>query len=244
MSDTFKIVHVCEHSIPQTSKTTETISVQRAASGDTDTVNLSRIDRVLLIETTGFCRFPDVHFQLSGQNKIKWICPEVIRPAASSTYLARVETARAIQTSFDPDNCERCGGNGWYVGVISNDDASMALTTGTDKLVQDFMKVLLTDSRSYINGTALRSVLGATMSANGDEIKSVVTLAIREAEDTIKKMQYKMILDGTEIADDEILHSVITRRIDIPKDIKDIVYVELALMTKSNFSVSIGLNVG
>lgn len=237
MSTTLKVVHVCTHAVPTTTNTKESITFFKSNS-NIDIFKDATIDRIEYIKHNGLLYFPNQHFKLSGTNQIRWTRPD--RPEEGEVLTINFYSKKVINQSYEAENCARCSGNGWYVAAASSSDLAIEIATGIDKLLQDYLKILLTDSRYYVSGTSLRSVVGEVVRSDTD-VASMISTAIREAETKLKRIQYEMLLDSKEVSDEELLRSVTIDEVT-RFDSNDGYYVMLTLINENSYAVSIGVD--
>lgn len=236
MSITLKVVHTCSHIVPTTTNTKESITFLKSSSS-IDIFKDATIGRIEYIKHNGKLYFPNQHFKLSGVNQIYWAVSN--RPAEGETLVMNFYSEKTLSQSYESENCPRCLGNGWYVSVASS-DLAIELATGLDKLIQDFLKILLTDSRYYVSGTSLASVVGEIIRSDTD-VASMISTAIREAETKLKRIQYEMLLDSKEVSDSELLRSVTIDEVT-RLDSNDGYYIMLTLINEESYAVSIGVD--
>lgn len=240
MSLTLKVAHICNHSVLTTTEKKDTVTFIKSDSS-TDIFSDTTISEVdYIIDDNDFLLFPKQHFNIVGSNKIEWVMDENERPISGSPLTMIFYSTKTVSKSYDSADCVRCGGNGWYTSTASASDVSIDLATGIDKLLQDFLKILLTDSRHYVMGTSLKAIIGEITRTDTD-IKTAIVRAVREAETLLKRIQYEMLLEQKEVPSEELLKSVIIDEIE-QMDPGEGYYVLLSLVNESSYALSIGLN--
>lgn len=242
MSNTFKIVYICDHDILETKSELVTRVVTRGTEEASDKITPLRIGMLWHAEYNGSTYLPDVHFQKVGENRVGWICNPSKRPIPGDTYSVIFEESRQVITSYEADTCTRCGGNGWYVDIASHADNAIKEVSGDDKMAQDFIKILLTDNRYYPAGTSFKSIQGR-IARDETEMITAVTIAIREAESILKLHQYQLTLANEDaVSDEERLSAVVINEIEVLAS-RDGFYIDITLINEANLAVQISLQI-
>lgn len=186
----------------------------------------------LMLENMDFTRL--------GQNAIKWDQSSPWVTDAGKTLVATLETKCSINRRYDEYFCPRCSGNGWYVSTTADASRAVEHVTGSDKMVQDFLKILLTDIRYYKPGTAFITLKGFVK--RDKKIEDLIVLYIKDAEMQLRQLQYNMSIAGSEISKYEELKTVIIESIDATSS-QDRIYVEIRLVNMASEYTTIGLAV-
>ena len=239
MSQTLRLINLCDHSYPVPVSERRIYQITKSGT-DYDKVTDLKIGDVNHITFGEYCYYPDIHFEIFAVNKIKWICHPVYRPIAGSVFEIEFDEVNAQTQTVEPENCERCGGNGWFASFLSEEDASINLIDGSEKLVQDFIKILLTDSRKHLPGTILKSI-PSTSAPSSSEVLSKIEMAVMEAEESLKVIQRDMINIGTPLTQDEILSHVVVEDIDAGSGFGDF-YLKVSLVSLGKSMYTVGLN--
>lgn len=238
MSYGLRVLHVCDHTVKEVKYTKTDKSIQRSIDSDTDNITEKQIDTVDYVLFGNLFLFDGYHFITSGE-EITWIGNDEVIPQPGDYYDIFFTEKEVTNKGYADDNCPKCGGRGWYVDTISPDGEALVKSEFVDKLVQDFIKTLLTNSKYYEYGTTLSSLVGQIH--KDGEVKSKIIMAIREAEEKVKKAQYELSLEGVDIGDNQALRVVNIDEL-YRNEYGDGYYVKVTLYTRSNLSVSIGLD--
>jgi hypothetical protein len=231
--ESLTIVHQCDHVIDSTTRKATTILASRATGQDYDIVcgpgtyladiynvyteNQSTGERTYYFENADFDRFTN--------DKLKWRVSDTSAkvPSDGETYMIDCITVKREIIQYPQDSCPRCNGNAWYVDLSNG--RSMSKVTSMDKIVQDFMKLLLTDSE---DNPGLDSMIGAEIKDAGGDIDEMVSF-IKSCESRYMANQTEISRD-VELQSDEILDKVVIS--DIEYDSGDnSYYIAIMLMS-------------
>jgi hypothetical protein len=190
--------------------------------------------------TTHRMFFQDKDFLVIGGNKIKWLNQSSKFPTGGKKYKLIFDSSHVEMRNYGEDTCPRCNGNGWFVSTTPGDSKELINAKGVDKMVQDYLKILLTDSRYSSPGTAFLSLKG--MVKPREILSSLIEMYIREAESLLKSQQYELSVLGSEVPSSETLKAVIIKYIDITSS-QDRIYIEIDLINGERFEAVIGLQI-
>lgn len=205
MSKTLKIVHICNHIIKQSSEINLDAVVTRSSDKDYDVIDsINTVSRIASVHNNTVIYGPNLDYSIFTHNKIKWV--GLHYPNPGDTYTVNYDIININNILYDQSSCPRCNGDGWYTGIIDDDTSMLYGVIGIEKLVQDFMKILLT-SKSVGTGTDLISLAGREMHSE-NEMSNIIVTIIRDAEAQYKSTQLQMVSAGTPLPDDEKLYMV------------------------------------
>jgi hypothetical protein len=238
MSDGLKVLHLCDHVVKEEKFEDIQKSISRNTEGGDDKITTKEIESVKFVLFNDSYLFDGYHLKAKNQT-VEWIGDDSIVPQPGETYSIYYTEKESTNRGFPELSCPKCSGKGWYVDSITPENEALSKATGVDKLVQDFIKTLLTNSLHYDYGTNLVSLIGKVHSK--EDVSSKIKMAIREAEEIIKRSQYELSLENTELTDEETLRLVSIDDIYVNQS-GDGYYVKITLYTKKNLSVSIGLD--
>lgn len=232
------VIQICDHMIVEKENVTmqKTITVSGTSF---DKITDEEIAFVQYIRAGDSTFFEDMHFMVSRKQYIEWICDPSWRPATSSQMDVYYEEAVSEIKSYTIDTCPRCGGSGWYAAAAGASVKELSVSTNEDKLIQDFIKILLTDFSKYAPGTSLTSLIGSS-SRSEEEVMTMVRNAVKEAENQVRKNQYDLSVQGAELSDKEKLRQTNIEEIYVEGDA---VYLFVTLISHSGFEASVGLRV-
>lgn len=211
MSIAPKIIFSCDHIIVSKTKCYGKILMKRDLSGGfpdkvASNISIIRIDQVTNIDGTIQYSYGIDYEQKVSNDIIEWINTNNNPSPGEQYYL----TAAYIKTSiekFDATTCERCGGNGWYVDILGDREASTPVVTGQEKLMQDFIKVLFSDKDSSGFGSNIKNILGSNV-YNEVELGLQVSEEIADCAKQIKESQKQQLDSGVALSLEEALDSV------------------------------------
>lgn len=238
MSNTLKVVHMCSHILREDSIAMRSVAVTKSETLTDIIPDIIAKSVESIVVSDGTTRIPGIHFQLIGTNIIAWANTSLM-PLAGEIYTAIVATKDSIVRNMGQEECIVCGGNGWYASATEITEKKIEISSDVEKMVQDFIKILLTDSRYASFGTAFKEV---STSAITDEnaMKIKITNAIKDAESQIKRKQYELEMNGILVGDDEKLASANLVEADMDESTRTL-YVHVDLITQSNLSIEIGV---
>lgn len=180
-----------------------------------------------------------IDFQKVIPNMIKWISSNT--PAVGSTYTIEYERINRQLIEYEQEQCPRCMSNGWYISIIDNNQSTIKKTTGINKLVQDFMKILLTDkdlsADSY--GSKIMSYIGKEV-VNPNDFALNISSAVLECEIQYKKIQADLLAKGFIIDNSELLKTVIVTDCEYDEDFKS-VFLTVILVNQDSKKAEIDL---
>jgi hypothetical protein len=185
---------------------------------------------------------PHLGYEPFTHNKIMWV--GIHKPNPGDTYIVDYETTKLTATQYDdPENCPRCGGKGWYVGLLDNDENKIYSVTGINKMMQDIIKIMLTIKNSNY-GTLIPSMAG-TQSADIDTMVTQIASAIRDVESQYMKMQLDLIANGAPLPDDEKLYKIEIRDIQTIQGSEQdsTFFVSITAYSVSGQSVDVDINI-
>jgi hypothetical protein len=179
--------------------------------------------------------------QTVSTNILEWITSAANIPQPGEHYFMQCLYIKIDVNKYIPEECPRCGGNGWYVNIIDTAGSSIQIVDGSSKLAQDFIKILYTDKNTSGYGTSIRDVIGMPI-YDPKSIYSEIVSSIKDCEEQIKKSQKEASINGINISEEEILSSITVNTIQYVKD-QATFYVSVSLINvlgtaiKFNFKI-------
>lgn len=238
MSNTLKVVHICSHVIKDNAVSTVDIGAYRGPSL-VDTIPGIAMKKIESIKVAdGSLRFPGIHFRLIGTSSVAWVDSPIIPPEGDHYMISAAIETHGVR-SMGQEECLICGGNGWYASATELTEKRIDYSTSVEKMVQDFIKILLTDIRYASYGTSFKEVSMSAMTDH-DAMKIMVSNAIKDAESQLKRKQYEMEMNGIDVDDDEKIVSANIVDIEMD-DISKSLYVHIDILTQSNLAIEIGV---
>ncbi len=211
MSKTIKILHSCDHIIREKDITKTSKTITRADDKDFDIISSNHVVKSINKVSQGSSFFViDSDFELFTNNKIRWI--GVFKPDAGTSYDVDYEIITNKTVQYDQNSCPRCHGNGWYVGLLNHDDNKLYKSTGLEKMIQDFVKILMTKKKNGL-GTNIPNMPGKEIN-NVDISRSEVIANIRDAEQQYKSLQSKLVSGGSPLPDNEKLYKIEIKNVE------------------------------
>lgn len=231
MYKTLNILFQCNHLITNTEHFTEELEFVCQGSEESKFTD-KNVSDIISILVNGR---PVTAYRMKGKNTIEWL-NDFNRPIVGDDVKIAFSHSLTKHIQFESEQCPRCNGKGWYVALFGR-NFSTASATGASKLVQDYVKILLTGNvMSY--GTRIKDIIGRVDEPN--LIISDISEAIIDAEDQCKKFQLDAASTGAEIPDSEKLRKVEIAEIShIPEETS--YYVDVILTNMSNEKTNIVL---
>lgn len=243
MLKTPKVVYSCNHLI-DIIQNTPVIGEKIKGSSDYDIIcdngTIHSVQNVYTFDLNDDPIFyiEGIDFVVFEYNQFQWMSSN--RPALNQHFFIEfVNLVRNVK-EYTLEICPRCGGNAWYVGLFENNGSIVRKMTGINKLVQDFVKILLTYKADGY-GSTLLDVPGMNISNEGTLTSAVLT-NIYECEDKYKQIQLSDISSGSQLSNEEKLKNIILNEIDINIDIGAI-FVSITIVSEAgkastaNFSI-------
>lgn len=239
-----KIVYICDHSIISLEREVINKPILKHSSAidtiitDTEEGSIESIYTVHIIlpDDSITSYYEGTDFTIYDKKKIEWI--SLNRPATSEYFNIEYTKVLLSITQYEAEDCPRCSGNGWYIELFSNKENLTKKISGTGSLVQNFIKILLTNkSENY--GSSIDEVIGLDMS-NQEMLSSQVISIILDCESAFKQVQLTDIYAGTLLAADEKLKSATVTSIEFDSDVGAI-YLSILLISEAETSADINL---
>lgn len=238
MSNTLKVVNICSHILKEPTLNTTDIIVTKGPSLVDIIPGVSMHDVEIIVVEDGSARLKNSHFSLIGKNMIAW-SNTVMTPSEGDVYTIKAVIKNMNVRNMGSEECSVCGGNGWYASATEITESKIDVSSDVEKMVQDYLKILLTDIRYNKFGTKFKELSSAAMT-DESALKLKVSLAIADAETQVKRQQYGLEMSGSIVSDDERLVSADLISVDIDNETKTM-YVLVNLTTTSNINVEIGV---
>ena len=106
---------------------------------------------------------------------------------------------------YNANECPRCGGSGWFVDLLNDDDISVK-TEDKTKLTQEVIKILFTDDDGNY-GAPLKDMLGEAY-ASLAEFQTRFSEVILLAENRIIDRQSNYVAEGGQLSDSDLLKEI------------------------------------
>lgn len=241
-----KIIFGCNHVISALKRESVLCVILRDSEGLTDVItrsaNVADVFYVYQLSdapnsTVNYKK--DIDYTIS-ENEITWISEH--RPANGTLYQCEIMQNRRTISDYsnNPRQCERCYGQGWYVDAMSASYQRVDNVMGTNKLVQDYIKVIYTLKQEDGYGTNLLNLVGQQIYDENlylSEIGSELTSGALQ----IQQMQAALLAeDETALSDDEILMQLEIISMEYDQEESN-AYVEIRLITRAtNSSAMVG----
>lgn len=225
-----KIVHTCDHVISNSNKMYGGIVMIKGPNYMPDKVpsNISviRIDSVTNCDgSIEYTKGID-YIQKVSSDIIEWIKG----PKPGDKYLITAAYMKTSIEKYNPEECSRCGGNGWYSDIFRN----MSVVIDGDKLAQDIIKILFTEKVDGY-GSNIKDALAQNV-YNEVELGLSVSSSIEDCAEQIKKMQQQGINGGATISPDEALDSITVKDILFIRS-ENTCYVKIEIKSMSGKSI-------
>lgn len=204
MSQTLRILRPCDHVVEKRVREYGRIQMTRNSKlGFTDkipaNITIIRIDNITNKDgTVEYTKNVD-YSQDTSDNIIEWLNSSRA-PELNEEYFIYALYYKKNILNQDMESCERCGGNGWYIDIFNS---SMEIFKGSDKLLQDFIKVLFTEKQEDGYGTQIKDILGSNIYDEA-ELDIQISTAIEDCENQIKTFQSSL----STLTDEEKLETV------------------------------------
>lgn len=180
---------------------------------------------------------PTSYYTLYLKNGIKWN----VEPPLTYEVKMLVRYDEGYRQIFNPAECDICQGKGWYVDILNN-SAAFEVDTGIVKIIQRFIKDILTEIATNVlelsYGTIIRRTV-ANVPTNDEELFDDIRLIVSEVESTYLQRQ---ALEYDKLTPEERLVSGVAENVfRSPLDKRRIV-LELSIVTEAenrNFRLSL-----
>jgi hypothetical protein len=240
-----KIVYLCDHSVASfNSEVINESHIKQSFDSDviiTDEGVIKSVYAVYSQDPIDADLFIDyyegIDFQINTDNiSIIWISSN--KPSAGDTFFIEYEKSLLTITQYDAEDCSRCAGMGWYVGLFEDNGTLTKKISGISKLVQDFIKILLTE-KSYDYGSKLCDIPGAEIN-NEDTLSAQVISIVLDCEARFKQLQLTDINAGTMLDDSEKLNSASVTSVEFDRD-AGAIFLSVVLLSESGANAQINL---
>lgn len=167
---------------------------------------------------------------------IKWYS-DVIPP---EMYMANINYARTINKLYGENECPRCGGEGWYVGIFEDGNINPSVVSGGNKLIQSFLKYIYTRKLDSGYGSRMTSIPGKYNMSDSELINIAVQNELMSFKDYYTDKISTAILNGHKVDDSERLVSQAVSNIEIDEENRAI-KVSVVFGTKDGTLSSVNL---
>ncbi|MDF2841752.1 MAG: hypothetical protein K0R00_178 [Herbinix sp.] len=184
--------------------------------------------------------YKDADYNVINSKYIRWTGTN--KPVPGTTYCVECYYIQPDIAEYESDDCPRCLGNGWYVDLMPQSETNITTITGSNKIVQDFIKMIFTyqvEGSSY--GTKISDYAGKAVYDINQTCSEVASI-FYVAANYYKELQMSSILDGNQLTDDEILESIIINSIEYDEGTGSI-YAEVSLRSRSGLESEVGIGI-
>lgn len=232
MTQAPKIIHSCNHLIISNTRKYGDIQMIRSANIYDiipKNIKINRIDSIRLSDDKIYKR--GYHYSQSiSKDIIEWMNLSEV-PRTGEAYTISAAYVYTSSNKYTIDDCPRCNGNGWY-SSITDSQGQMSFVSGAQKLVQEFIKLINTESSDTTNsdngssdessdgndyGTDIRKVLGENVYSEVD-INNKISASISRCEEYLKRKQNDELANGVQLEDSEILDHIEVKQIYFVRD--------------------------
>lgn len=243
MSIAPKVIHVCDHVVVSNTKSYGDIKMTRnTIAGFPDKVpaniQILRVDNVLsqdkLIEYS-----PGINYSQKVSSDILEWTNHKLNPKQGEEYYIRCCYIKVSTERFDGESCERCGGNGWYVGIFSENSSQIVL--GKNKLIQDFISVLFTEKDATGRGSKIKDIISSNI-YNEASLSLEIATIMSDCEDQIKTSQREHMNGGSVIDEDEMLSQINVKDVIFVRD-ETTCYVSIEIINGAGDAINFGFKV-
>jgi hypothetical protein len=209
-----KVIHTCTHTVTEYFTREQNKEVVRSLT-DIDIVP----SEYPIKEITGLVHgetdyVPDADFQKVGRNMLRWTA--LNKPETGDRYTVFYTEQASFNRVFDIGECPKCNGRGWYVGLMNDETGKIEKVNGIERLIQDYLKILLTcigeNRLNVLYGSELLKLPSNNLTYS-TEVENRIRIILKECESNLRKIQSENLQN---LPEDEILQRV---------DINDISYV-------------------
>jgi len=225
-----KIVHVCDHVVREIINDTM-IEDYTKSDSDIDLICeegiISRVNSVYSEDVDGNITiyYKHINYNIYEKVNIKWISNA---PLAGEIFTVNYTNTLRKTKQYQPEECPKCAGFGWYVSLFNDNNTSVENVTGSEKLIQGFLKVLLT-KRINDYGSTLNNIIGNEIS-NRPIIETNIIEAVADCEVQYKKFQLTNINESN-LASSEKLKSATVSSIDFDIE-ENAIYISVVLQNE------------
>ena len=142
---------------------------------------------------------------------IKWY-PEITPP---EMYMLNMSYYRTVNKLYEENECPRCGGEGWYVGVFEDGNINPSSVDGGNKLIQSFLKYIYTRKLDSGYGSRMTSIPGKYNMSDSEIINMAIQTELMSFKDYYTDKISTAILNGQKVGDSERLVSQTVSNIEI-----------------------------
>jgi excinuclease UvrABC ATPase subunit len=220
-----KVVYGCNHlvnEIQEEIKSDLIIREEKTEGIDYDTICsgfvIKYIDSVFqILDESVEYYYENIDFIKYQNNKIQWITSH--KPLNDTSYSIEYQRANRLVKEYLQEECPKCMGNGWYINAVNGNGSKMNCSEGTEKLVQDFMKILLT-YKSSDYGSTLHEFVSAEINKPDEFIRQIIN-TVYQCEVKYKQMQSDQVNTGVVLEPIEKLRSAIVTNCEYDAELND-----------------------
>lgn len=242
---TSKTIYPCEHHISELKLSNKTVDVVRGSSQEDAVLRNYNIVKIhflyqLNVVSNTVKRYYENEDFYTNSTSVVWY--EGKGPSQGESYYVEGIFNSKIVSSYAADTCPRCGGNGWFLSTF--DEAlpfRINLTQDSDKLVQEFIKILFTTQLDDGYGTNLQELAGRE-SYSEEELTTIISSIVSSAEEQYKKTQNESLYAGYYMTDHEKLDYVEVTSVEYNRE-DEIIYFDLLVKTMDGSVQELSLGV-
>ena len=133
--------------------------------------------------------------------------PDANTGAMSVHYIVDIKYDRHFSNQYEPKQCPRCCGDGWYVGLFEQNMSNATLVKEENRLIQSFFKYIYTRKTATGYGSSILELPGKYSAVDEKTMYSMIDSEIEAFSNYYKNQTSTLMLNGDNISDEEILHS-------------------------------------
>lgn len=130
-------------------------------------------------------------------------------------YMLNIDYSRTVNKLYEENECPRCGGEGWYVGVFEDGNINPSSVDGGNKLIQSFLKYIYTRKLDSGYGSRMTSIPGKYNMSDSEIINMAIQTELMSFKDYYTDKISTAILNGQKVSDSERLVSQTVSNIEI-----------------------------
>lgn len=238
MAKDIKIIHMCNHIVTSINREYGTVNMFRnLAPNAPDTIpanfRIVRIDSIK--KQDGTILKENVNYRQSiSPNIIEWT-ELAENPVKGEEYFITANFFKYSTVQYKPEECERCGGNRWFVSMVNSDNEFSSIA-GAPKLIQYFLKTLYDNDP---NRKTIYDLIGSTV-YNTQIADGIVEQIVNSCAEKMIRDQRASIAKGVIFEDDELLEKIIINKIYYIKS-ETAYVVSLKIQSKANLIIGFNL---
>lgn len=162
--------------------------------------------------------YQDYDFTINDDRRsITWLGTS---PSEGDSYSVEYRHSAESIVQLELEACTKCEGRGWYLSLFENNERIVKSTSGFEKLVQEFIKLLLSENSDGY-GSKLHTLLGEAVK-NESELSTNVMSIVYDCEVQYKAIQSGSIAHGLNMDNTELLKTVSVLDVSFDPDLYSI----------------------